>query len=82
MPYVQTHIGDYQCGYRGEQSTVDQIFTVRQILKKCGEDGEDTHHLFINFKAAYDSIDRRSLYAVMEELNLPKKTDCLSQGHD
>jgi hypothetical protein len=27
-------IGDYQCGYRGDWSTVDQIFTVRQILKK------------------------------------------------
>jgi hypothetical protein len=31
-PYVETTIGDYQCGYRSERSAVDQIFTVRQIL--------------------------------------------------
>jgi sorting nexin-29 len=58
LPYVETAIGDYQCGYRGERSTLDQIFTVRQILEKCGEHGKDTHRLFIDFKAAYDSIDR------------------------
>jgi hypothetical protein len=32
MPYVEATIGDYQCGYHQERSTVDQIFTVRQIL--------------------------------------------------
>ena len=66
MPYVETTIGDYQCDYRGERSRVDQIFTVHQILEKCGERGKDTHHLFIDFKTAYDSIDRCSLYAAMK----------------
>jgi sorting nexin-29 len=46
MPYVETTIGDYQCGYCQERSTVDQIFTVRQILEKCSERGKDTHHLY------------------------------------
>ena len=73
MSYVGTTIVDYQCGYRGEGSTVDQIFTVRQVLEKCCELVKDTHHLFIDFKTAYDSIDRSSLYAAMEELNIPKK---------
>ena len=53
MPYVETTIGDYQSGYHQERSTVDQIFTVRQILEKCSEHGKDTHHLFIDCKAAY-----------------------------
>ena len=72
MPYVETTIGDYQCVYLGEWSTVDKIFTVRQLLEKCGEHGKDTHHLFIDFKASYDSIDRCSLYAAMKELKVPK----------
>jgi sorting nexin-29 len=72
-PYVESTIGDYQCGYPGERSTADQIFTIRQILEKCSEHGKDTHHLFIDFKAAYDSIERRSLYASMVELNIPQK---------
>jgi hypothetical protein len=37
MPYVETTTGDYQCGYRQERSTVDQILTVHQILEKCTE---------------------------------------------
>jgi CxxC motif-containing protein len=73
LPYLETTIVDYQCGYRGERYTVDQIFTVRQILEKYGQRGKDTHHLFIDFKASYDSIDRRSLYAAMEEMNIQKK---------
>ena len=52
MPYAETTIGDYQCGYRRERSTVDKIFTVRKILEICSGHGKDTHH-FINFKAAY-----------------------------
>jgi hypothetical protein len=82
MPYVETTIGDYQCGYRQERSAIDLIFTLRQILEKCSEHGTDTHHLFIDFKATCESTDRRRLYAAMEELNISQKTDCLSQGHD
>jgi len=33
LPYVETTIGDYQCDYRGERSTVDQIFTICQIWR-------------------------------------------------
>jgi sorting nexin-29 len=73
MPCVEATIGDYRCGYRGERSTIDHIFTLRQILEKCSEYGKDTHPLFIDFKAAYDSIDRSSLYAAVEELNIPQK---------
>jgi hypothetical protein len=51
MPYVETTIGNYQCGYHQERSTIDQFFTVRQILEKCSEHNKDTHHLFIDFKA-------------------------------
>jgi hypothetical protein len=73
MPYVETTIGDYQCGYCQEWSTVDQIFTVHQILEIFSEYGKDTHHLFIDFKSSYDSTDRCHLYAAMEELNVPQK---------
>ena len=67
QPWVITNVVNRQ-----ERSTVDQIFTLRQILEKCSEHGKDTHHLFIDFKAAYDNIDRRRLYPAMEELNIPQ----------
>ena len=77
MPYVETTTGDYQCGYHQGRSTIDQISTVRQILEKCGEHNKDTHHLFIDFKAAYDSIDRHCLYSAMGELNILQKLTAL-----
>ncbi|GIX77010.1 reverse transcriptase domain-containing protein [Caerostris darwini] len=54
---VDNQIGDYQCGFRKERSTAHEIFTLRQILEKCREYGMETHHLFIDFGAANDSID-------------------------
>jgi hypothetical protein len=33
-PYVNEIIGDHQCGFRRNGSTMDQIFYIRQILEK------------------------------------------------
>jgi hypothetical protein len=42
------------------------------MLEKCNEVRIEMHHLFIDFKAAYDSIDRTRLYLAMEEMQIPK----------
>jgi len=54
-------------------STTKQIFTLRQILKKTKEFGIETHHLFIYFKSAYDTIKRDQLYNAKSEFNIPNK---------
>jgi sorting nexin-29 len=46
---VEGIIGDYQCEFRQERSTNDQIFTIHQVLEKCNEFQIETHHLFIDF---------------------------------
>jgi hypothetical protein len=46
---------------------------MRQILEKCNEFNFSKHHLFIDFKAAYDSIIRNEVYVGMSELNFPTK---------
>ena len=40
--------------------TIDQIFTLRQsqILEMTPEKQVDTHHLFVDYKAAFDSLIR------------------------
>lgn len=57
-PYTEALLGDYQCGFRPGRSTVDEIFLLRQILEKTFEFNIDTYHVFVNFKAAYDSVAR------------------------
>lgn len=71
--YAEEIIGEYQAGFRGDRATTDQIFAIRQILEKCREFNITTHHLFVDFKAAYDSITRSALWRVMEQFGIPRK---------
>ena len=66
-------VGTYQAGFVEGRSTTDQIFMLRQILQKFREYQIPTHHLFIDFKAAYDSIDRDELWKIMYENGFPGK---------
>jgi hypothetical protein len=34
VPYAKEIIGDYQCGFRRNRSTIDHIFFIRQMLEK------------------------------------------------
>lgn len=78
-PYAEEIIGDYQCGFRRGRSTIDQIFTIKQIMEKCWEFNRNLHQLFIDFKQAYDTIRRVKLWQAMEELGFPKKLVKLTQ---
>ncbi|XP_049316314.1 potassium voltage-gated channel protein Shal isoform X2 [Bactrocera dorsalis] len=72
-PTVNKLIGPYQCGFRPGKSTTDQIFTMRQILEKTRERRIDTHHLFVDFKVAFNSMKRSCLYAAMSEFCISAK---------
>ena len=72
-PYAEETIGDHQCGFRRNRSTTDHIFCICQILEKKWEYNEAVHHLFIDFKKAYDSVRREVLYNILIEFGVPKK---------
>ncbi|KAJ4427400.1 hypothetical protein ANN_25021 [Periplaneta americana] len=72
-PYVDEIIGDHQCGFRRNRSTIDQIFCIRQIMEKKWEYKDTVHQLFIDFKKAYDSVKREVLYDILIEFGIPKK---------
>jgi hypothetical protein len=48
------------------KSTIDQIQSMRQILEKHWN-MESTFKLFIDFKAAYDTIKREKLFGTAED---------------
>ena len=70
-PHANALIGPHQCGFRSGKSTIDQIFTLRQIMEKKNQD--KTHHLIVVFKAAFDSPLRDRVYASISELGIPAK---------
>ena len=73
IPYAEEVIGDHQCGFRHNSLTTDHIFCICQILEKKWEYNEALHHLFIDFKKAYDSVRREVLYNILIEFGIPKK---------
>ena len=72
-PYANEIIGEYQCGFRRNRSSVDHLFSFRQILEKKWEYNKDVFKLFIDFEKAYDSIKRESLYEILIKFGVPKK---------
>lgn len=66
-------VGKYQCGFTKGRSTSDHIFMLRQTMEKYYEFDKDLHMIFIDFKQAYDSVDREQLWIVLQNIGLPKK---------
>jgi RNAse (barnase) inhibitor barstar len=72
-PYTREIIGEYQSGFMPGKSTVDQIHTIKQIVEKSHEFDIDVHLLFVDFKQAYDSVNRYRLWKAMTQLGIPTK---------
>ncbi|XP_055525883.1 uncharacterized protein LOC129718811 [Wyeomyia smithii] len=78
-PLTESFVGEYQAGFRQGRSTTDQIFTLRQILDKFREYNLTTHHMFVDFRAAYDSVKRNELWQIILEHGFPTKLIKLSR---
>ncbi|KAJ4438113.1 hypothetical protein ANN_14052 [Periplaneta americana] len=63
--YYENIIGEYQAGFHAGRSTIDQIYSVKGMTEKFWEDNLNLYHLFVDFKTAYDSINRQGLYKIM-----------------
>ncbi|XP_025196768.1 uncharacterized protein LOC112595684 [Melanaphis sacchari] len=72
-PYIEKIVGNYQCGFRRGKSTTDHVFALRQIMSKYYEFGKDLHLVFVDYKQAYDSVDREELWKTLIILGIPKK---------
>jgi hypothetical protein len=66
-------LGEYQCGFRANRSTIDYIFTLRQTQEKAYEYNMYLHNLFIDFKQAFDSVNSDRMLNDLMILGTPKK---------
>jgi sorting nexin-29 len=71
--FAENILGEYQGGFRKGRSTTDHIFTIRQVLKKCYEQNINIHQLYIDFRQAFDSINRQFIYEAVAEFRIPFK---------
>jgi sorting nexin-29 len=71
--YSEQILGGYQCGFRPQRRTMDQIFVVKQILEKFYAHDIDLYLLFIDFKKAFDSINQKKLLESLASFGIPKR---------
>ena len=72
-----------QCGFRPGRSTIDMVFSVRQIQEKCIEQRMDFYAVFIDLTKAFDTVNREALWVILSKLGCPQKfTRTIRLFHD
>ena len=70
---VDRVLREEQCGFRKSRGCADQLFALRQIIEKSMAFQLDISFCFIDFRAAFDSVDREQMYHLMKHYGLPQK---------
>ena len=69
-----------QAGFRENRSTIDQIFTLRNILEQVNEWNATLYTHFIDFEKAFDSIHRERLWNIMSIYGIPEELISLTKA--
>jgi len=62
-----------QCGFRNNRSTIDMVFSLRQIQEKCLEQNMELYAVFIDFTKAFDTVSRDGLWSVLRKFGCTEK---------
>ena len=62
-----------QCGFRSQRSTMDMIFSVRQLQEKSKEQNMPLYIAFIDLTKAFDLVSREGLLSILLKIGCPPK---------
>ena len=62
-----------QCDFRASRGTVDMIFSLWQLQKKCKEQNLPLHQCFIDLSKAFDSVNRLTLWKILVNSGCPER---------
>ena len=80
---AEKNLPESQCGFRLNRSTVDMVFTVRQVQEKCLEQNMNLYSVFIDLTKAFDTVNREALWTILRKLGCPAKfTTLIRLFHD
>ncbi|MCG8432081.1 MAG: reverse transcriptase family protein, partial [Candidatus Omnitrophica bacterium] len=70
---VDKKLRENQGGFRRGRGCVDQIFCLRTLMEKCIEYQLPAFAIFVDFKAAFDSVHRPSMWHILQDYGIPDK---------
>ncbi len=62
-----------QCGFRNNRSTMDMVFSLRQIQVKSKEQNTELYTVFIDFTNAFNTVSREELWKVLKNFGCTEK---------
>ncbi|KAK2163547.1 hypothetical protein NP493_1455g00025 [Ridgeia piscesae] len=73
---LSTHITpevvpETQYGFRGNPSTVDVIFCLRQLQENCNEQDRPLYVVFVDFSKAFDTVEGTGLWQLLRKYGCP-----------
>ncbi|KAL0191946.1 hypothetical protein M9458_010242, partial [Cirrhinus mrigala] len=72
LQILASHIyPESQCGFRAGQSTIDMIFSLRQLQEKCREQQMPLYVAFIDLTKAFDLVSRSGLFRLLQKISCP-----------
>ena len=66
-----------QAGFRKGRETRDQIANICWIIEKAREFQKNIYFCFIDYTKAFDCVDHKKLWKILEEMGIPDHLTCL-----
>ena len=75
--YMNQELPDVQAGFREGRGTRDQIANIRWITEKTRDLQKNIYFCFIDYAKAFDSVDHKKLWKILEEMGISDDLTCL-----
>ena len=77
---IDNKLREEQAGFRRGRGCIDQIFAIRNIIEQCIEWKMPLYINYIDFKKAFDSVHRETLWKIVRSYGIPMKICNLMQA--
>ena len=75
--YMDCELPDVQAGFRKGRGTRDQTANILWIIEKAREFQKNTYFCFIDYAKAFDCVDHKKLWKILQETRIPDHLTCL-----